>query len=154
MQAAAAAASLGGPAGTECAGGGPCPQQPRGAAGPGLRHHGTAPASRDLPRPSASGVCFSQDKRLSKISSARTCGLVSFRSVPMEIYRAAADRIGSHRHLLMVEQPCKNGGYLFCRKASANPFKVRPVKNTLCLKDVLGLVRLRWYNAGLFGFLN
>lgn len=74
----------------------------------------------------------------------------------MEIYSAAAGRVGSHRHLLMVEQPCKNGGYLFFRKASANPlsfsFKVRPLKNTLWLSNILGLIRLRWHSAGLFVF--
>lgn len=79
---------------------------------------------------------------------------VPFRSVPMEIYSAAAGRVGFHRHLLMVEQPCKNGGYLFFRKASANPlsfaFKVRALECTLCLKKILGLIRLRWHSASLF----
>lgn len=116
-----------------------------------------------LPRPAAVSprppppLCAFLKANVS-VKSAQREVAVQFRSVAMKIYSAAAGRVGSHRHLLMVEQPCKNGGYLFFRKVLANPlsfsFKVRPLKNTLCLSNVLGLIRLRWHIAGWFGFFN
>lgn len=162
MQAAAAAASLGAPAGAKCAGGGPCPQEPRGAAGE-RRRPGRGCGTTALPRPAAGSPgppppVYAFLKTNVPVKSVQRELAVHFRSVPMEIYSAAAGRVGSHRHLLMVEQPCKNGGYLFFRKASANPLsfssKVRPLKNTLWLSNILGLIRLRWHSAGLFVFLN